>query len=271
MPSLSRSETVQISYGHIIDRIAQDFGDHEGIRSTKITRWLLQFEETDLPLAVKILGEIKYYSSANIRAMIRNLVGLAYSHFSQISRDKILFVPIGAPYEGSSVVVRALRDELRSERQIKSMADLENLTPTTFNAIVFLDDFSGTGNTLGSWWDNVESIVRPRNVPFAIALLVLNHRARARIEQITRAICVDELDETHNVLSDQSRTFSQPEKEKIVEYCRRTGCTSEYLRGRGGCGLLVAFKHQCPNNSLPILWHNCDRVSWESLFKRYGL
>jgi len=178
---------------------------------------------------------------------------------------------VGLPFEGSSIIARALRDEIRNERRIKQMSDLEKLEPGTFDALVFIEDFSGTGNTLKSWWNNVETIVRPRNVPFAIALLVLNNRARKIVEQFADLICVDELDESCNVVSPQSGSFTAPEKQKIIHYCRLTGCADKYLLGYDGCGLLVAFKHGCPNDSLPILWHTCEHAPWEGLFKRSGL
>jgi len=271
MVNFSRINTIQTTYGPQISRAAHDFGDHEGMGTPKITRWIAQFHDDDISLAIRILQEIKYYSIENIRSMVRSLVGLTYHHFHQISRDRILFIPVGRPYEGSSVIARALRDEIRNERRIKHMSDLEKLDPGTFDALVFLEDFSGTGNTLRAWWDNVEPLVLPRNVPFAIALLVLNYRAREIVEQFINILCVDELDESYNVISTHSQRFTETEKQRIIHYCRLTGCDNKYLLGYGNCGLLVAFKHQCPNNSLPILWHTCERTQWEGLFKRSGL
>jgi len=216
MPNPSRIDTIQTAHGRHIDRAAQDFGDHEGMGTPRITRWITQFDDADIPLAVRILQEIKYYSTENIRAMVHSLVGLTSHHFAQIDQNKILFIPIGLPFEGSSIIARALRDEIRDARRIKQMAELERLEPGTFDALVFLEDFSGTGGTLKSWWDNVESIVLPRNVPFAIALLVLNHRAREIVERFANIICIDELDETFNVVSPSSRSFTITEKQKML-------------------------------------------------------
>jgi hypothetical protein len=271
MPNHNRINLIHTTYNRQIQRAAQDFGDHEGMGTPRITRWIAQFRNNDIQLAIKILQEIKYYSTENIRAMVHGLVGLTYHHFPQIDRDKIFFIPVGFSFEGSSIIARALRDEIGNERRIKQMADLEKLEAGTFDVLVFIDDFSGTGNTLKSWWDNVETLVLPRNVPFAIALLVLNHRAREIIEQFAGIICVDELDENRNVVSPNSRSFTAMEKQKIIDYCRLTGCAEKYLLGYGECGLLIAFKHQCPNNSLPILWHTCEQAQWEGLFKRSAL
>jgi hypothetical protein len=65
--------------------------------------------------------------------------------------------------------------------------------------------------------------------------------------------CIDELNESYNIVSQNSQRFTQGEKARIIDYCRQTRCAPRYLLGFGKCGLLVALKHQCPNNSLPIL------------------
>ncbi len=75
--------------------------------------------------------------------------------------------------------------------------------------------------------------------------------------------------ENDNVISAMSAVFNEAEKEALLAYCRRTNASPEYLRGYGACGLLVAFKHGCPNNSLPILWHN-SKV-WHALFRRSAI
>lgn len=268
MTEIGRFSLVQTIYRPQIVRAAEEFGDHEGVGIPKITRWMVQFEDDDLPLAEKILDEITYYSSSKIRSMVRRLVESIYHKFDEFTTDKILFIPIGYSFEGSSIVARALRDVI-GERFIKHMSDLERLERGTYDALVFLDDFSGTGSTLVSWWVNVESIVEPRGVPFILALLVLNSRARPPIEEFTDVLCVDELDEEYNVVSLNSSKFSEDEKQRLFHYCKSIGCRPEYQLGFGECGLLVAFKHGCPDNSLPILWHTNE--DWESLFKRSGI
>ena len=80
---------------------------------------------------------------------------------------------------------------------------------------------------------------------------------------------LDELDGAANVLGDRNADLDADEKAVLVGYCRATGSTAEYLRGRGGCGLLVSFKHGCPNNSLPILWGEAQ--GWRALFRRHAI
>jgi hypothetical protein len=90
-----------------------------------------------------------------------------------------------------------------------------------------------------------------------------------KIEQFAMTLSVDELDGTANVLSAVCAAFDADEKAVVKQYCEKTGSAAQYVHGRGACGLLVAFKHGCPNNSLPILWW--ESKNWRSLFKRHAI
>src|SRR6266508_3580143 len=138
------------------------------------------------------------------------------------------------------------------------MLEVAQIQVGTVDAVVFIDDFSGTGDTLVSWWDTVEPIVRPSNAAVFIGLLILRGAARPRLERFADVLAVTELDESANVLSDAAGMFSEEQREQLMEYCRQTRCGPRFERGYGDCGLLVVLKHGCPNNSLPILWCNND-------------
>lgn len=271
MPKLTRFDSIYANHSKDIDRSAQDFGDHEGVTKGKIVRWISNFSDEHTGTAAKILQKMRYYSASNIRSMTCELVKIAKQEFTDVSWDKVIFVPIGETYGGSAVIARALREtHMVLTKNIKHIADLEKVLPTQMSALVFVDDFCGTGDTLKEWWPIIESIVLPKNAPFAIALLVLNGTARAAAQELTdKILCVEELDENDNVLSANSKHFTPVEKSIILGYCRKTGCSLDIVRGHGDCGLLLAFKYACPDNSLPILWY--ENHDWEALFKRHAL
>ncbi len=254
-----------------VRQAAHKFRDHEDMSRRKIARWVAQFEDADVRLAIKVLEKIRYYSGGDIRRMLRDLVRSVYEGLTGIPRNKIFFVPVGDIFQGAAILARGLRDTEGVRReQIKMMLELQKLPNEDIGAIVFVEDFSGSGNTLMTWWTNVESFILPKMAPVVIALLVLNAQARPRVEEIAnKVVIVDELNENQNVLSPASNLFEADEKETLLAYCGKTGCTETYLRGFESCGLLVAFKHLCPNDSLPLLWH--DSRGWRSLFKRRGI
>ena len=143
---------------------------------------------------------------------------------------------------------------------------MSRLQPGTVDAIVLVDDFNGTGRKLEEWWENVEPLVRPTGAAIFVGLLVLNDRARQRIEQFADVLAVDELDPSDNVFANENRRFSRKDKKKLLGHCRRTECGPKFERGFGQCGLLWAFKHGCPNDSIPVLWYSGG--NWRPLFNR---
>lgn len=158
--------------------------------------------------------------------------------------------------------------------QIKYQSVLADVpTRPSTRAIFLLDIFSGTGQQIKDWWKSNESLLLPwsdKSVELILGILVLNCKAAVSLKSIpTNKEYVSYLGERYNVLSRDSKIFTTAEKELIKSYCRRTNCPSEYVYGRGNCGLLVSFKYGCPNNSLPILWYNSKR--WNQLFKRYAI
>ena len=251
------------------------FCDHEGVNLNKMEKWSDQFGQQNQQLVLKILSNIDYYSGPTIRQMVEKLIELVCTHLQLSDRKKILFVPIGEPYEGSAVIARALRGSRGIHpKQIKHQADLANPPKkTTVRAIVLLDVFSGTGNQLLDWWENNETLLLPwahKSIKLILGILAVNEKAVKVLKTIPAAILrASYLGVQYNVLSGRSKAFSASEKKLLKEFCAETNCPSEYLYGKGECGLLVAFKHGCPNNSLPILW--CESQQWKRLFLRRAL
>ncbi len=101
------------------------FRDHEGVNLSKMEKWSAQFGQQNQQLVLKILSNIDYYSGPTIRQMVEELIELVCTHLQLSDRKKILFVPIGEPYEGSAVIARALRSSRGIHpKQIKHQRDL---------------------------------------------------------------------------------------------------------------------------------------------------
>jgi len=268
---MQRRARIRQTHGSHIDRAAHEFRDHEDMSNSRVLHWVSNFADEDLGLAVRVLQSIRYYSGSEIRRKVRELVRLTFRSLAGVRRNKIYFIPVGSLGSGASVLARALAGTPGVSRdRIRHMLELERIPPEQIGAIVFVDDFSGTGDTLHEWWTNVEMLVQPKRARIVVGILALNYRARPRIEEFANIVIgVDELDESHNVLSPVSGVFPDPDKETLILCCAKTGCRAEFVRGYGECGLLLAFRHGCPNNSLPILWQKS--ATWRRLFARRGV
>lgn len=269
---MTRTTRIQTDYQDDVDIALQRFGDHEDMSEARVVRWLAQFPDEDLTLALQIIQSVRYVNGLNLRSMTAQLLKIAVDELKKRGHKRLGFVAVGNPGSGSSVVARVLRDLVRGQHRMLSMVDLISLKPGQIEALVFVDDFSGTGNTLQKWWQNVESLVRPTGSAVYVGLLLLNERARDLIEKFAHVLAVDELLGSADVFSNENRGFSVSEKATLLEHCRRTGCGPEYERGRGQCGLLLSFKHGCPNNSLPVLWFSGKPAKkWRPLFNRRAI
>lgn len=266
-----RTTRIQTEYKEEIETAAERFGDHEDMNEARIVRWLIQFHDHDLDLAVRVIRAIRYVNGVNIRTMTKQLFEIADDELREQGFQKVALVPVGDAGAGSGTVVRVLREVIRGRSgfRVMGMLAVAKLQPGDVDAILFIDDFSGTGETLEKWWENVEPTVRPTNAAVYMGLLLLNEPARGRIETFAQIIAVEELAAEENVFHDDNKHFSAPEKETILAQCRMTGAKPRYEKGRGECGLLLSFKHGCPNNSLPILWHQSE--TWRALFKRSAI
>lgn len=266
---MNRSASIAAEYSDAIEAAVELCSDHEGMSEARILRWVAQFSDEDLPLAAKLLSQLRYFNAMNIRSMTRQLVQLAEVEIGA-SSDNALFIPVssvpGGGAETVARVLRSLRDPFRPN--VATMVDLHE-PPDDIDFLVFVDDFSGTGDTLASWWDNVETLVRPIGAASVFAALIMTSQALARASELGDAMSMVELGVEANVLHEESGVFEKAEQQRILDYCVRTGCSNRYLRGYGESGLLLAFTHGCPNNSLPILWYGGEE--WTELFRRRAI
>ena len=264
-----RSRRIEVRYDPLIERLTDEWGDHPTIRRPRILRWLQQFKEKSGDLAAKVLDHTHYYSVSQIAALTREMVKIIRDCHPDLKKRQIFYVPIGNAGSGSYAVTRQIRNlSLARPTNVLSMYQMkEEAANLDVKLIVFVDDFSGTGNTATEFWDMCEPIIRPIGAMMAFGILLLNEPARAALERTEIELLPGkELVPSDNVLGQDCGTFDELEKRRLEKFCRKTGCSDEYVRGYGGNGLLVAFSHGCPNNSLPILWHGSR--DWEALFHR---
>ncbi len=272
MIPLEARRKIELEFDEVIERIVDDCGDHSGIGRAQIVRWLYQFTEPRWALAAKILTHIRYYSSSQLNTMGRELTKVIYKEFSDIPKSKIAWVPIGSAGSGSQLIARILRSfSSVPKSSIIGIHEVEKLKPGEKSVLVCLEDFSGTGHTIDKWWKNVEPVFSPKKAEVVLGALIVNWKAREVLEKaIPKVFCVEDLDRQHAVFDSECIAFTGEEKAQILEACTKTGCSGDYLRGWGECGLLLALQHGCPNDSLPVLWHEKTGV-WGALFKRRSI
>lgn len=267
---MKRAATIQADYEVDLEAAVKRFGDHEDMSVGHVLGWLTQFADPDVPLGIRILEKTTYFNSTNIRNMTEQLAEMTFNLVKKRKLRRVAYVPVGKLGSGAGTVARVFREYLAgTKHRFVDMLELSKSAPGDWDAVIFIEDFSGTGDSLVEWWASVESVVLPLNVEIYVGLLVISDAAYAPIQSFAQVLAVEVLDGAANVLSPASAKLTAAEKARVKHYCEKSGAPMTFRDGYGSCGLLLAFKHGCPDNSLPILWYPDKK--WKPLFHRNAI
>lgn len=178
------------------------------------------------------------------------------------------------------------------------------------NHVVFIDDLCGTGSQVKKDTNVKRCVYKLRGMPNCpkVSYLMLfgtkkgiKEVRNAKLEEngpnlFDEVEAVMEMNDTYQCFGDSSRYFRKQgedfkifTKEMAYKYGERlidSILTRDYTRelseekrrelknkralGFGDCQLLLAFHHNTPNNTLPIIWYDEDDEKWAPIFKRYN-
>jgi hypothetical protein len=153
---------------------------------------------------------------------------------------------------------------------------------TDLQALVFIDDFIGTGESARKYIKELaeecgQALKDSELRTYFIAMCGFQDR-KADIEltlsqlklPVNVHIC-DPLDESAKCFSDSSHAFPDPaerQRARNIAYEHGAQIVRENCLGYGDCQTAVIFEYNCPNNNLPILWAESTDPPWRPLFKR---
>lgn len=263
-----------------IQRLYNRFRSFGDITYESIRDWIDQFDRRDGALAIRILEKVFFVDQSKILTAYQSI----HQQLASLEDDLLKVFFAGYGYAGSSGEGMLYRyktaNRLRGtqiEANFMNMTDIPSrLLFINAPSVLFVDDFVGSGNGAIKVWrgetgeespalqDIVPASVRNRYLGVAVAY-------QRGIDEIQASIPLTVLpwkifSERERVLSERSSIFNRSEKELIRMYCRRTGCSSSFETGYGDTQSLVVFEHNCPNDSLPILWFEGN--DWKALFAR---
>lgn len=261
-----------------------------GIGEDKVRAWLNQFgDNSNQRLMFKILEGLTFYTQANIRQKMREGQGIvmrSLAHKNLVhkiekkKRSDILvsyldkLAKSGAHYaklyaDENKIYVGNVIEKAKLGDAITKAVDI--------NALAFIDDFIGTGDSACKYFRELEEMYGDLLQKQDLFLLFISGfvSAKTRVEdclselglQVQIHIC-DPLDDSARIFGELSTTFSNPaERNRAREICYEYGArlVKSYPLGYGDCQAAIVFEDTCPNNTLPILWSEKD---WVPLFPR---
>ena len=263
-----------------LDEVVTKFGSYQPreVSLQRMQLWLQQFDPRDYALVLRVLEAVEFYDLSRLHNLLKTLhkeVRTLTSEAGFRKLENLVFCPIGNTGESGHEIVRRYRDVngiVRTNATLAQVADLPRLIYEAEKsnrklAVVFLDDFIGTGKTISDYWVQVLSqYIRPDQPTFlgtAVGCVPGIDRIRNETPLITTS--VHHVQNTHLLF--QSELFTEAERYTIRAYCDRVGNPP---LGVGGLGVMVAFAHGCPNNALAILRGSKKQKAFRGILPRFN-
>lgn len=263
------------------------------IGSGEIRAWLAQFENNgERQLAFKILEGINFYGEGRIREKLRLIHDVirrevVYSVKSgERSRRDVLVSAFGEPSKsGSSYLRMYVSENGIISHAVKNLSEIAKalLVDDQVRAIVFIDDIIGSGTTvldcLRAFSQDAGAVIAEKNILVVLGLICGLRSGVDKVAEIIDSgefpfrvelkVC-DIFEDSDRVFGKTSSVFDEEEKFKAQIMARKYGAKlqSRHPLGYADSQLLVVFKDNCPNNTLPIIWCSGESPKWIPIFKR---
>ncbi|MFH4630858.1 ATP-binding protein [Vibrio alginolyticus] len=262
----------------------------QSIESTHVRAWLNQFQNNkERKIAFKLLENISFYGEKNIREKlsviheaIRRKVIYTHKKSQKVRRD-ILISCFGTVSKSGASTLRMYASENKiTTHNIKNFSDIKKTIESNneISAIVFIDDILATGGSIISGINELKEqcgeIISERKIVVVIGVIcgvsegyenILRQDFGFEVETV---VC-DVLPSECKVFSEASEVFTEREERQYAQsICTKYGSQLQKMHPLGyqDSQLLVVFKDNCPNNSLPILWSSSNTPKWIPLFNR---
>jgi hypothetical protein len=255
---------------------AQSFaGYRHAVDEGRLDRWLKQFDP-DLDLAARLLDCVDFITHDQIAKAFRGVLnGLAGWHRMKSKRaGKWRFVAFSS-HSGESADSMLHQFRVANGMGTRYFDDLF-ISPSELlrepleadDTVVFVDDFSGTGDQAAKAWSDFFQELLPGEPTCYLVLVMASDQAIKKIGSETGMVAVPHftLRARDQLFSTRCTQFDDQEKAKLLTYCERAN--KNHPKGYGECGFVVVFSHRCPNNTVPIL--HAEHSKWHGLFRRSG-
>ena len=249
-------------------------GYRVAVTDCRIQKWLKNFSAEDTDLAARILDAVTFLKSEDmeeaLRQMIARLPGWHRSKTRRLGKWRFVAFSISAGESGDTMLHKSRTalgltgshyDELFIHK-----ADLLKERLDTNDSVAFFDDFAGTGQQACRAWGGLAELL-PGNPKTYLILIAAGQRAVNRISNETslKVVANRVLGPSDDIFSEDCCHFTESEKRRVLEYCRKAD--SKNPQGYGDCGFVIVLAHRTPNNSIPALHANHGR--WMGLFPRH--
>ncbi len=211
-------------------------------------------------------------------------------------RDHVRFVGVGSASESGTSFLYPFRKANGIPTQVcSSLEKVVNFgmpaqagaappisfSPSTLTEIIYLDDFCATGQQVESREGAAVKAIRASApsmkvhyfIIFATNTALSYLRSLNLFDRVEAAIVFDDDYKAFSLKSHFYRTphqgIDQATGKLVMEhYGRLVESDPQHILGYRGSEMLVSFKHNTPDNSLPTIWKENSSLPWHPIFRR---
>lgn len=238
---------------------------------TKIIRWLENFEEDEVDLAIDLLSVYEYIPFNEFMFRLNDLLFEVLKTIP--TGEKIIIFPYGKVGKSGTLVTYPLKNtDAFKKRQddILLTHDYENIkNPEEYKHFVFLDDFIGSGQTFCTEYskmDNVRKWIEDNKID-SVYLLATIIMAEGKKYIQDRFSTVKIIAEERNKIFDKAlsplKAFGNIDA--IDNMAKKHGGKNAY--GYDKSQSLISYFHCTPNNTLSVIW---SESKWFPIFPRFA-
>ena len=196
-------------------------------------------------------------------------------------------------------------------RELNSQISPNKYSSEKFKIVFLIDDFSASGisylrkDVTGEFHGKIQKFLKQLeekdekinsvrnlfdmgNLKVCVVLYIATKKAKKRIENALKLftkslkiefdiLVIQEIDDSVGLTDKKLGRLAPVLSEKfddilLTEHYKKGKTEKPYL-GFDECGLPIVLSHNCPNNSLPIIWHESEDKKYRALFprlQRYG-
>jgi hypothetical protein len=188
---------------------------------------------------------------------------------SRNAKPKIL---LSESFPGSEAIVANIAGGLRRQEKnsgpFVASPSLANLRAARCRSILFLDDYSGSGDRIGTFYEKFRKHKTLRSwesyglIKYHVATFAMTRNAYRRL---TKVFGNDQVHVVKFCPTFESQNWDFADLFAVEELCREFARKEEFALGYENSRALLAFSHTAPNNLPAILWQMRPRF-WQPFF-----
>lgn len=220
-------------------------------------KWIAQFDAEEQSNVLDALSHIKYFSREYTRTILEGLNNQLVSKLAKegIIQKNIIYITLSDPGSSSQIMMNLLRDAAGLERRsrILDSRDLMRLTEAVTSSlsgvIVYVDDFSQTGNQFLTERDRlIKSIPAITFMGEYLLIPCICEEAYYAIRNAQVEVIKKEIhDKNQRPFHPENLSFPVQKREKIFELCKKIDPTAPL--GYKGTASMIVYFNNTPNGT----------------------